>query len=56
MGVYKYSGKRDITYGIDYYFNGERIREKVGPNKKDAQEREASAVRQRDRGGRYICS
>jgi integrase len=38
MGVYKYTGKKGVTYGIDFYFNGERVREKVGPNKKEAQE------------------
>ncbi len=38
MGVFKYSGKRGVTYSIDYYVNGDRIREKVGPNKKEAQE------------------
>ena len=38
MGVYKYSGKRGATYTVDYYRSGKRIREAVGPNKKEAQE------------------
>jgi integrase len=33
MGVYK----RGDTYYIDYYFSGKRVRQKVGPNKKQAQ-------------------
>jgi integrase len=38
MGVTRYTGKRGVTYSIDYYASGERIREKVGPNKKEALE------------------
>lgn len=38
MGVTKYTGNRGVTYSIDYYVNGQRVREKVGPNKKEAQE------------------
>jgi len=38
MGVYKYNGKKGTVYFVDYYFKGKRIREQVGPNKKEAQE------------------
>lgn len=38
MAISKYTGKKGVTYTIDYYENGKRIREKVGPNKKEAQE------------------
>ena len=26
MGVYKYTGKKGTAYGVDYSFNGKRIR------------------------------
>lgn len=38
MGVIKWTGKKGPTYSIDYYRVGKRIREAVGPNKKEAQE------------------
>jgi len=38
MAVYKYTGKKGIVYSVDYYRGGKRIREAVGPNKKEAQE------------------
>ena len=38
MGVFRRNGKNGATYGIEYYVNGERVREKIGPNRKDAQE------------------
>ena len=38
MSVYKYTGARGTVYFIDYYANGKRYREKVGPKKKEAEE------------------
>ena len=38
MGVYKYTGKKGTVYFIDYYVNGKRFREQVGPKKKEAEE------------------
>ncbi len=38
MGIYKYEGKRGTSYFIDFYRDGKRVREAVGPNKKEAQE------------------
>jgi hypothetical protein len=38
MGVYKYTGKEGTVYFIDYYVNGKRYREQVGPKKKEAEE------------------
>jgi hypothetical protein len=38
MGVYKYTGKKGPVYFIDYYVNGKRFREQVGPKKKEAEE------------------
>ncbi len=39
MGVYRYAGKKGVTYFIDYYVGDRRVREKVGPNRKKAVER-----------------
>jgi len=36
MGVYKYTGNRGPVYLIDFYVNGKRCREKVGPKKEKA--------------------
>jgi integrase len=38
VGVYKYTGKKGTVYFIDYYVNGKRFREQVGPKKKEAEE------------------
>jgi len=38
MGVCMYSGKNRTGYGIDCSFRGKRIRERVGPDKKEAAE------------------
>lgn len=38
MGVCKYSGMKGTGYGIDYSFKGKRIRERVGPDKKESAE------------------
>jgi len=46
MGVYKYTGKKGTVYMVDYYRGGKRIREAVGPNKKEAQEYLGKKLRQ----------
>jgi len=52
MGVYKYNGKKGVSYFIDFYFEGKRIREPAGPNKKDAQEKLGEKLKE-IREGRY---
>jgi integrase len=52
MAVYKYSGRKGVSYFIDYYFEGKRVREPAGPNKKDAQEKLGEKLKE-IREGKY---
>ena len=38
MGVRKEKRKNGVVYVIDYYVNGDRLREAIGPNKKEAEQ------------------
>ncbi len=54
MGLYKRKGKAGTTWGVQYFAHGKRIREAIGPSKRQAEL--VLAKRKADiREGRYFA-